>query len=185
MEDFKLNFKNSNVGLEQRPSLVRSHCVSIAPADFTISFRWSVHDIFLFERCISLRVAFNEILRKPLKRTQQSSTDQPITPQSLPATKTKLEVSIISSPARPASSKRQSPVTYTYNQATLKTSDRSLVGPKDDLIRVRPVHRLRLEDFKHHPEHSEYAFNEVLRKYKEKRHQACSTPPLLTNQTRH
>ena len=52
--------------------------------------------------------AFNEILRKPLKQTWQSSTDQPITPQNPLATKNKLEVPTTSSLARPASSKRHS-----------------------------------------------------------------------------
>lgn len=116
-------------------------------------------------------------LPTPLKQTRQSSTDQPITPQSLPATKNKLEVPTTSRSARPASSKRHSPITYTHERATVNTSERSLVGPEDEPIRARPVHRLRLEDFKLNPKHSEYAFNEILRKHDEKKSRVGCTDP--------
>ena len=116
-------------------------------------------------------------LPTPFKQTRQGSTDQPITPQSLPATKNKLAVPTTSRSARPASSKRNSPITYTNKRATVSTSDKSAVGPEDEPIRARPIHRLRLEDFKLNPKHSEYAFNEILRKHDEKKSRAGCTDP--------
>ena len=116
-------------------------------------------------------------LPTPFKQTRQSSTDRPITPQSLPATKNKLAVPTTSKSARPASSKRNSPITYLNKRATVNTSERSLVSPEDEPIRARPVHRLRLEDFKLNPKHSEYAFNEILRKHDEKKSRVGCTDP--------
>ena len=116
-------------------------------------------------------------LPTPQKQTRQSWTNQPITPHSLPAPKNKLEVPTTSRSARPASSKRHSPITYTHKRTTVNTSDRSLVGPEDEPIRARPVHRLRLEDFKLNPKHSEYAFNEILRKHDEKKSRSGCTDP--------
>lgn len=116
-------------------------------------------------------------LPTPLKQTRQRPTDQPATPQSLPAPKNKLSVPATSKSARPASSKRFSPMTYTDRRATATAGDRSIVGPEDEPIRARPVHRLRLEDFKLNPKHSEFAFNEVLRKHDEKKSRAGCTDP--------
>ena len=116
-------------------------------------------------------------LPTPFKQTRQSSTDRPITPQSLPATKNKLAVPATSKSARPASSKRNSPITYPNRRTTAINSERSLVGPEDEPIRARPVHRLRLEDFKLNPKHSEYAFNEILRKHDEKKSRVGCTDP--------
>ena len=95
-------------------------------------------------------------LPTPLKWTRQSLTDQPTTPQSLPAPKNKLQVpttsrqldlnighqakcsgtrfgssTLTSRSARPSSSKRHSPIDYIHKRAIVNTSERSLVGPED------------------------------------------------------
>lgn len=41
--------------------------------------------------------------------------------------------------------------------------------PEHEPLRARPLHRLRLEDFKLNPTHSEYAYHESIRKHDEKR----------------
>lgn len=48
-------------------------------------------------------------------------------------------------------------------------SDNSETRPEHEPLRARPVHRLGLQDFKFNPAHSEYAYNETVRKHDEKK----------------
>lgn len=49
-------------------------------------------------------------------------------------------------------------------------SDRSAdTRPEHEPLRARPVHRLRIEDFKLNPAHSDYAYHESVRKHDEKK----------------
>ena len=60
---------------------------------------------------------------------------------------------------------------------TSMNDQRSDIFPEDEPLRARPLHRLRLEDFKLNPDHSNYAYHETIRKHDEKKARNGCTDP--------
>jgi len=111
------------------------------------------------------------------------SSKVPITPLSIPAKRVSFETGVESKtdlkesrgaglPTKPI---RES-TPFATKQSTAKPSHRrqpSPNSPADDQpehepLRARPLHRLRLDDFKLNPAHSDYAYHESVRKHDEK-----------------
>ena len=99
------------------------------------------------------------------------------TPQSLPATKkTRMPQATTSKSAQQSRAKRTTPLTYSRKKS-LSDDGRGEVLPEHGPLRARPLHRLRLEDFKLNPNHSNYAYHETIRKHDEKkRRNGCTDP---------
>lgn len=123
--------------------------------------------------------------RTPYARAVQNDKSRfPTTPRSVPAgsveTRDRLECRSVQSDSRivermmngrgnsaKAMTKKITPQPIFRKAPSLDNLSES--RPEHEPLRARPLHRLRLEDFKSNPAHSAFAYHEPIRKYDEKR----------------
>ncbi|KAL9125501.1 MAG: hypothetical protein Q9217_005302 [Psora testacea] len=119
----------------------------------------------------SVSASFRELRSSTSSSTTRRGvpTVAPMTPQSLPP-KNRLKALV------QTASKSAQPLT-TKHRHTPSMHEEPDIQPEDEPLRARPLHRLRLEDFKLNPNHSHYAYHETLRKHDEKKARSgCRDP---------
>ena len=108
---------------------------------------------------------------------EQRGTKALATPQSLPVNqKSEAPVSVSSKSALQPRTTRTNLITYSKNRASSGDGP-SDIFPEYEPLRARPLHRLRLEDFRLNPNHSNYAYHETIRKHDEKKIRSGCTDP--------
>ena len=113
--------------------------------------------------------------KKPVKRIDNASA---ATPRSVPTTsKGRDSVAdwLIQS-APPSRTKHNTSGTFPQKGPVLGKGPAD-TRPEHEPLRARPTHRLRLEDFKLNPNHSNYAYHETIRKHDDKKARAGCTDP--------
>ena len=116
-------------------------------------------------------------LPAPRRQSKQRETTAFATPQSLPATKkARIAQARVSKSAQQPRTKCTNPITYSRKRP-LSGNGISEILPEHEPLRARPLHRLRLEDFKLNPGHSNYAYHESIRKHDEKKKRNGCTDP--------
>ena len=111
------------------------------------------------------------------KLFEQTDATVLTTPQSLKASKrTKASMPGKSKSALQPSTTRANLITYSKKRASGGDGPSDIM-PEHEPLRARPLHRLRLEDFKLNPNHSNYAYHEIIRKHDEKKTLSGCTDP--------
>lgn len=131
------------------------------------------------ERDTSRAAAFS---KTPRSRTEQQHR-APATPATLPS-KNRIPLGTMTSTNPPmtegsksSSALNKMPSAKPMFRKPPKSDNPPEVRPEQEPLRSRPLHRLRLEDFKLNPAHSDFAYHDSIRKHDEKKALSGCTNP--------